>query len=213
MLRVDERSLVSEKSPPRPVRRRSSGGGAARPEGPTEKTAPALKLLSRPEAALEAHCLRLLLRQPDALYLLDRVLQKAGVSRFSVQDFEHADYQALAGVILQSIDQDDLEANQYIQEKLPEDLHDVVLELLAPFPQGEPSAERLIEDLIQTVMRLRQVRTRAHVDQLIFMQQDVQQVESSFNPEDFQGIHQVVLQCTRVLKNLNRALGQPIQLD
>lgn len=213
LLRVDERSLVSAKSPARPVRRRSRGGGAARPEGPTEKTAPALKLLSRPEAALEAHCLRLLLRQPDALYLLDRVLQKAGVSRFSVQDFEHADYQALAGVILQSIDQDDLEANQYIQEKLPEDLHDVVLELLAPFPQGEPSAERLIEDLIQTVMRLRQVRTRAHVDQLIFMQQDVQQVESSFNPEDFQGIHQVVLQCTRVLKNLNRALGQPIQLD
>lgn len=211
LLRVDERSLVSPKSPARPVRR-LSGAGAARPVEQAEKTAPALKLL-RPEAALEAHCLRLLLRQPDALYLLDRVLQKAGVSRFSVQDFEHADYQALAGVILQSIDQDDLEANQYIQEKLPEDLHDVVLELLEPFPQGEPSAERLIEDLIQAVMRLRQVRTHAHVDQLIFMQQDVQQAGNGSSLEDYQGIHQVVLQCTRVLKNLNRALGQPLQLD
>mgnify|MGYP000883083948 CR=1 FL=1 len=212
LLRVDERSLVSTKTPARPARRRPVSAGPGRSEEPPAKAGPAFKVALRPEAALEAHCLRLLLRQPEALYLLDRALQKAGVGRFSVQDFEHADYQVLAGVILQSIDQDDMDANQYIQEKLPEDLRDVVLELLTPFPQGEPSAERLIEDLIQTVMRLRQVRTRAHVDQLIFMQQDVQQAGGS-SLEDYQGIHQVVLQCTRVLKNLNRALGQPIQLD
>lgn len=213
LLRVDERSLVSAKSPARPVRRRQGGASAARPEEQAGKPDTAFKLLVRPEAALEAHCLRLLLRQPDALYLLDRVLQKAGVSRFSVQDFEHADYQALSAVIFQSIDQDDMDASQYIQEKLPEDLRDVVLELLEPFPQGEPSAERLIEDLIQTVMRLRKVRTRAHVDQLIFMQQDIQQAGGSLSLEDYRILGQVVKQCTRALDNLNRALGQPIQLD
>jgi DNA primase len=214
LLRVDERSLLGAQPTARPVRRRRPA--TALPAGPGAqpgKPGQAFEAPLRPEAALEAHCLRLLLRQPDALNLLDRVLQKAGVSRFSIQDFEHADYQALAGLVLQSIDQDDMEPAQYIQERLPETLQDGFRELLAPYPHGEPSAERLVEDLIQTVMRLRQVRTRAHVDQLIFMQRDVQQEGSQGSLEDYQGIHQVVLQCTRVLRNLNRALGQPIQLD
>jgi hypothetical protein len=62
-------------------------------------------------------------------------------------------------------------------------------------------------------MRLRQVRTRAHVDQLVFMQKDVQQGEGSRSMDDYQGIHQVMIQCARVLKNLDKALGQPVQLD
>jgi hypothetical protein len=120
----------------------------------------------------------------------------------------------LAGLIFQSLEQDDLDANQDIQEKLPEPLQDLARELLAPFPQGEPPPDRLVEDLIQTVMRLRQIRTRAHVDQLIFMQQDIQQQENSDRSlEDYQGIHQVVLQCSRDLKTLDKILGQPIQLD
>jgi DNA primase len=210
LLRVDERSLVGINPPARSVRRRpviQKPGSAD-----AAKTAvfhPAV----RPEEALEEHCLRLLLRQPDMLYLLDRVLQKASVSRFSVMDFEHADHQMLAGVIFQSLEQDDQDANQFIQENLPDPLRDLARELLEPFAQGDPSPERIIEDLVQTVMRLRQIRTRAHVGQLIFMQQDVQQEEGNRGMDDYQGIHQVVLQCTRVLKNLNKALGQPVQLD
>jgi DNA primase len=167
----------------------------------------------RLESALETHALRMLLRQPDALYLLDRVLQKAGLSRFAAQDFEQADRQMLATVILESLEQDEMDASQYIQEKMPEALEDLVRELLSPFPQGEPTPERLIEDLIQAVMRLRQVRTRAHMEQLIFMQQDIQQEQGSARFGDFQGINEVVLQCTRVLMNLDRLLGQPLQLD
>jgi len=212
LLRVDERSLVSAGSPVRRVRR-PSGVKTVRAEEPAGKAVAAAHALVRPEAALEAYCLRLLLRQPDALYMLDRILQKAGVSRFSTQDFEHADYQVLADLILQAIDQDEMDANQYIQEKLPETLQDVVRELLEPFPMGEPAAEQMVESLVQTVMRLRHMRTRAHVDQLIFMQQDVQQEAGNQSLEDYQGIHQVILQCTRVLNNLNRALGQPIHLD
>ncbi|HEX9017894.1 MAG TPA: DNA primase [Anaerolineaceae bacterium] len=209
LLRVDERSLLSPSSGARPARRRPTGAKNARPEAPQAVIQAAL----RPEANLEKHTLRLLLRQPEALYNLDRVLQRAGLSRFDVQDFEHADHQILAAIIIQSLEQDDLDATQYIQERIPEALEDLVHELLAPFMQGEPTPEKLVDDLIQTVMRLRQVRTRAHVDQLIFMQRDVQQEEGNAHMEDFQGIHQVVLQCTRVLKNLSKALGQPTQLD
>jgi len=209
LLRVDERSLVGGVPSSRPSRRRSSSQKTtSEPSKP-----PVLQTSVRPEAALETHCLRLLLRQPEALYRLDRVLQKAGVSRFSVQDFEHADHQMLASVIFRSLEQDDVEASQFIQENIQDTLHDLVHDLLEPFAQGEPTAERLVEDLVQSVMRLRQVRTRAHVDQLVFMQRDVQQDEGDRSLDDYQGIHQVVMQCTRVLKSLNRALGQPIQLD
>ncbi|HEX9017967.1 MAG TPA: DNA primase [Anaerolineaceae bacterium] len=212
LLRVDERSLLGANPASHTLRRR--------PQGPKGARAEAVQPLitqagARPEANLETHCLRLLLRQPESLYSLDRVLQKAGLIRFSIQDFEHVDHQMLASIILQSLEQDDLDANQYILERLPEALQDLARDLLAPFPQGEPTPERMVEDLIQTVMRLRQVRTRAHVDQLIFMQQDLQQQpqEDNHRVDDYQGIHQVVLQCSRALKSLDKILGQPIQLD
>ena len=211
LLRVDERSLMGAGVGARPSRR------PGRREAPRQTASEAVQApaasAARPEAALEAHCLRLLLRQPDTLYLLDRVLGKAGLSRFSAQDFEQVEHQMLAGVILQSLEQDDLDTSQYIQERMPETLQDRVRELLEPFPQGEPPAEKLIEDLVQTVMLLRQIRTRAHVAQLIFMQQDLQQEEGGVRMEDYQGIHEVVLQCTQVLKSVHRVLGQPLQLD
>lgn len=209
LLRVDERSLLGANPPARPVRRRPGGTTPAHPE----PAPPPLQVGSRPEAALETHCLRLLLRQPDLLYMLDRILQKAGLSRLSVLDFEQVDRQMMAAVILQSLEQDDLDAGQYIQEKMPDALQDLARELLSPFAQGEPGTEKLVEDLIQTVMRLRQMRTRAHVDQLIFMQRDIQEVEGYTRLDDFQGIQNVMLQCSRVLKNLDKILGQPVQLD
>ncbi|RPJ50603.1 MAG: DNA primase [Chloroflexi bacterium] len=209
LLRVDERSLLGAKPRANPVRRRTAGPAAPR----TEPAPPAIQTGSRPESALEIHCLRLLLRQPDSLYLLDRVLQKAGLSRLSVQDFEQVDHQMLAAVILQSLEQDDLDSNQFILENLSDPLQDLVRDLLSPFQQGEPTPEKLVEDLIQTVMRLRQIRTRAHVEQLIFMQRDGQQEEGNLRLDDYQGIHQVMLQCSRVLKNLDKILGQPVQLD
>ena len=182
-----------------------------------------LKASQGKEAVLETHILQLLIRQPESLYLLDRVLQKAGLTRFSILDFEHADHQMLAGIILQSLEQDDLDANQFIQERLPETLQDLVRELLETFASGEPTAEVLIEKLVQSVLRLRYVRTHAHVDQLNFMQRDAQQESMQRNysqtersgsrMDEFQGITQVVLQCTQVLKNLNKAIGQPVQFD
>jgi DNA primase len=210
LLRVDERSLIGANTQGRSIRRRPQGQKTAQPEALHTAI---VQMSAHPEANLEAHILRLMLRQPESLYLLDRVLQKSTLGRFAAQDFEQADHQMLAGVILQSLEQDETDVSQYIQENMPEELDDLVRELLKPFPQGEPAPERLVEDLIQAVMRLRQVRTRAHVDQLIFMQRDVQQEEGNQRMEDYQGIHQVVMQCTRVLKSLNKALGQPIQFD
>jgi DNA primase len=218
LLRVDERSLYSAAPKPQPFRRRQSGQKnaqgqeSAAPE--PRKAGSSFGMASvRPEETLETHCLRLLLRQPESLYLLDRVLQKVELSRFSAQDFERVDYQMLAEIILESLEQDELDASQYITEKLPDTLQDLVHELLGPFPKGEPTPEQLVDDLIQTMMRLRRLRTHEHMDQLVFMQKDLQQEESNLRLDDYQGINQVVMQCAQVLRNLNKVIGQPIQLD
>jgi DNA primase len=218
LLRVDERSLLGANPPARPVRRRPVGPRSGRPapqdDGAEQKEPQVSKPQVRREPLLERQCLLLLLRQPEALYRIDRAMQKSGLSRFSAQDFEQIDYQMLAGVILESLEQDYLDAHQFIQEHMPEMLQELVQELLQPYPQGEPTPEGLFEDLIQAVIQLREVRTRAHLNQLIFMTQDVQQQEGeNMRLEDYQGIHEVVLQCSQVLKSLNRALLQPIQLD
>ena len=221
LLRVDERSLVGAQSAARSPRRGSYQRSAEGREARTKASPPPALNTSR-EEKLEDHCLRMLLRQPDALYLLDRNLQKAGLMRLTAEDFERSDHHMLASLIIQSLEQDDLDANQYILEKLPETLQDLVRELLAPFAKtvltdGEPTPEKLIEDLVRTVMRLRHSRTRKHLDQLIFMQRDIQQ-EGNLrtvltDAEEFQGIHAFAYQCALALRAIDKALGQPVQLD
>ncbi len=208
LLRVDERSLLGSQSSPRPVKRRPAGAREAAAAAPSAKPI----LASSEEEGLETHCLLLLMRQPEALYLLDRNLQKAGLMRLTPQDFERSDHQMLAALIIQSLEQDELDANQYILEKLPETLQDLVRELLAPYDQGEPTPEKLIENLVRTMMRLRESRTHKHLDQLIFMQKDIQE-EGGLRVDEFQGIHTYVYQCTLALKAIDKALGQPVQLD
>ena len=210
LLRVDERSLVGAETGARPVRRKHfQRSGQA--ETPAAKLPSPVLPLGR-EEVLKSHCLKMLLRQPEALYRLDRFLQKTGLTRLSPQDFERSDHQILVGVILQSLEQVDQDANQYIVENVPEDLQELVHDLLAPYPQGEPTPEQLIEDLIRTVMHLRHSRTHKHLDQLIFMQKDIQQ-EGNLRVEEFQGIHNFAYQCTLALKAIDKALGQPVQFD
>jgi DNA primase len=212
LLRVDERSLLVANPRANPIRRRASGRPGARPTA-SPSPLPETQSGYRREAVLETHCLRLMLRYPESVYSLDRVLQKAGLSRLSVQDFEQVDHQMLAALIFQSMEQDDLDTNQYILENTSDELQDLVRDLLGPFLKGDLPPEKLVENLVQTVTQLRKMRTQAHVDQLSFMQRDLQQEGSNLRFNDFQGITQVVLQCNRVLKNLDKILGQPVQID
>ena len=115
-----------------------------------------------------------MLRQPEALYLLDRQLQKADLQRFSAQDFEQADHQVLSKLLQQSLEQDQSEANQYLLENLPESLSDLVRRYLLPLAGGEPESQPLLEDLVYTLLRLRLVRVNENLDQLRYLQQELE---------------------------------------
>jgi DNA primase len=206
LLKVDERALV--------------GAGAAQPRqggrrAPRISTAQKVKT---PEISLgplqlarnlEVHSLRLLLRQPDALYMVDRALQGAGLGRFGIGDYDYTEHQALARLILQSLDQDDLDPVHFIQENIPEAVQDLAQNLLTLIPEGEPTSEKLIDDLIVTVIRLRKLRVADALDQLRFMQEDLQQQGDL----SFGSYQETFIQYQQVRDRLDRALVQPMHLE
>jgi DNA primase len=204
LLKVDEHALLSTKAAP-PTRQRRSQ------RSPVQAAPPLIATTSASQRAhkLELHCLRLLLRQPDAFYFLDRALQNAGLARFEPHELAYTDHQMLARLIQQSLAQDQLDPHQYIAENVSESLADLLRQMQEPIEHGEPSTEKLIEDLIGTVLRLRQVRITEEMNQLRYMQEDLQQ-GGDMRLESFD---ERVIWSTQVLARIERANGQPLQLD
>ncbi|MGD0707734.1 MAG: DNA primase [Anaerolineaceae bacterium] len=203
LLKVDERALVGASQPqPRSHRR------PANVERPQRRESAVLQATSASSAVdLEKHCLRLLLRLPDMVYKMDRSLQEAHLGRFSIQDFEQADNQTLARLILSSLEQEKMDPLEFIQSELPEDLAELAGELNQPLPEGEPGPERRVEDLIRTLLRLRLLRVNESINQLRYLQEDAQQQgEMRLNP-----YQEIILQYTQTRARLDQALARPVQ--
>ncbi len=68
-----------------------------------------------------------------------------------------------------------MEPAKYIHDHAPEEVRDLAHELLLPMVEGEPVSERLVEDLVHTVVRLRLLRVSDTLNQLRYMQEELQQ--------------------------------------
>jgi hypothetical protein len=117
-------------------------------------------------------------RQPDALYLLDRSLQQAGLNPSNPSDFDQYEHQLIARLIQQALAQDSQEWHQYIEENVPETLYRHIDLLKAPMSLGEPNSDQLMQDLVRTLIALRLVRVNESIDQMRSMQEDLQQMGS-----------------------------------
>jgi DNA primase len=205
LLRVDERVLVGPGAP-------QARTGHKAPHIPKAQKGKAPDLALGPAQSgrdLETHSLRLLLRQPEALYMLDRALQSANLSRLDVTDFDHAEHQGLLKLILQSLDQDEMEPSHYIQEKMPEAFQELANALMQPLAQGEPNSDKLVEDLIRTIIRLRLIRVADTINQLNYMQIESQQ-QGDLTIGPYQELYS---QCYQIRSNLDRALVRPLHLE
>lgn len=204
VLKVDERVLTGGGVPLQRMRRKAPAAQAGTTHRPVAEVGP--EVLGR---SMEAHCLRLLLRLPENLYSLDRALQASGLSRFSPQDFENADYQALAKFILEALEQDQMEPQTHLLENVPEALEGLQRELLAPLPQGEPSSTQRLDDLLRTVMKLRLLRVNEGIRQMRFMQEDLQpQSETALMP-----YQELLPQYIQARSRLEAALSRPFRFD
>ena len=207
LLKVDERALVGDGSPARTtstVRRRPKEQLAVEVEArPVAKTS---EQLCR---SLEKHCLRLLLQDPEWLHVLDRALQKNGLNRMDVTDFEYVDFQILARLIIQSLEQDRQEPQAYLTEHIPEELTSLVDELQNDPRLENKNAQKLQEDLIRTLMKLRLVRVNDGIQQMRFLMEEMQEAgETGINPYQDNMLHYTLMR-----SRLDLALGRVIQLD
>lgn len=206
LLKVDERALVGAPKAAAPRRRPRRQEPVQPAESPGETAH-----LPTPEErahAMEAHCLRLLLRKLDNLYLLDRALQAAGLTRFDLPDFEKSDHRALARLLRASLEQDELEPSDYVAANTPPELAELVATLQAPMPFGEPTGEKLLGELVRTVLDLRLLRVSEGLRQIRLLQEEVQETDPGLDP-----YLDTVMQYTQTRQLLHKALAAPLKLD
>lgn len=200
LLRVDERALMGNQRPMPPSRTARRNAESVAPRA--ERKPPAQATPAQRARQMEAHILRLLLRDPEHIYGLNLSLQKAGLARISEQDFQYADHQAVARVILAGMEQDQLDEFHYVIKNTPDDLLELLNVLMAPFPPPEPQADQLVEDLNRTFCHLRLMRVEEMMEQIRFLQMDVQeQSEQGLNP-----YVQMFSQYTQIRAALHKAL-------
>ncbi len=208
LLRVDERSLLGGRPAARPApagrRRKPSPAQSARPQTPVLLPTSALRAQE-----LEHHILRLLMRQPDTLFLLNRHLHASKLPPLAPEDFERGDFQTLSRLLLQGVEQDQMEAHHYVREHAPESLAETLEEMFRPLPFGEPTAEECLEDLARSLLSLRLVRINSAIDQIQLMQRDLEEQ----GDDSLRTYYAIVVQYHRTRQLLDSALQKPIQPD
>jgi DNA primase len=200
-LKVDERAFldaVAVGSGRRPTRRRSLRA-IERSEDPRREEIPILATAD----LLEAHCLSVLLRQPDMVYLVDRALLENGLSRLSMDDFQSADHQILLQLIDESLKQDHSEPNIFVQNSLTLPLMELADQLLLQTEKLDPNENKVLEDLLRTLIVLRQRSLFQQIDHLRYLMEEAQE-----SPETSIAEYQrTMVQYITARSRLDRALG------
>lgn len=195
MLRVDERALSGTQV---------QGPRVRRPRGiPKEQVRESVRVTVAVASGklVEAYVVGVLFRKPELLYRLDRSLQEFGLTALDVQDFEYTDNKLLFGYIRASVEQDKIEHHKFVVEALPESLQGFSRDLLTQIGDLDKHDEKLLEELLRGVIKLRRRAAGENLNQLRFLQEEAQQagdLRASFYQD-------VVLQHTRLLRDLDQA--------
>ena len=75
----------------------------------------------------------------------------------NAEDFEHTDHQMLFELIRESVEQDKTEQHEFVVESMPESLQGLIQDLSAQADKPELLEEKLLEELLRGVIKLRRV--------------------------------------------------------
>ncbi len=201
LLKVDERAFT-ETSQPIPKRRRPNFRKAPAPSQVGGSVVSDLAKHATPEL-LEEHILSVLLRRPDLVYRVDRALQENGLNRLAVDDFQTGDHQALLQLVDDSLKQDHSEPQLFVQNSLSLPLMDLVDRLLAKTDQLDPNEDKVMEDLVRTLLVLRQRRLFQEIEHIQFLMEEAQLVEDRNVAE----IQKTMMEYIAARSRLDQALG------
>jgi DNA primase len=195
MLRVNESALTGAQAQG-PRVRRTRGFAKSQVTEPVKIT-----VAVSSGKLVEENVVGILFRKPELLYRLDRLLQEYGLTPLDAQDFEYTDHKMLFGFIRESVEQDKTEHHEFVVDALPESLEGLSHELIAQTQKLERMEEKLLEELLRGVVKLRRLAAGENLNQLRFLQEEAQQggdERASFYQD-------VVLQHTRLLRDLDQA--------
>ncbi len=199
LLKVDERALIGVRTqgraPRKPVQRTKESRSAAR-----QPQVAGVAVL-HPERKIEGYCLGIILRKPDLLYRLDRALQEAGLHPLSADDFGYTENKILFHLVKDSLEQDALDADEYIREYVTDSLSDFFHQLLVENETLGSLDERLLEEALRGVIKLRRLVLNDSLNQLRFFQEEAQEQGNA----DDNAYQQSVLQHTVMLRALDKA--------
>ncbi|HEY3475110.1 MAG TPA: toprim domain-containing protein, partial [Anaerolineales bacterium] len=196
MLRVDESALTGTQAQASRVRRPR---GTDSQRQVKEKQKPAITVSTNNR--VEAYIIAVLVKKPDLLYRLDRLLQEHNLVKLAVQDFEYTDHQMMFGLIRESVEQDKTEHREFVVESVPASLQGLLQELNTQSDKFERMEEKMLEELLRGVIKLRRVAAGENLNQLRYLQEEAQQV-GDLRAASYQSL---VLKHTRLLHDLDQA--------
>jgi DNA primase len=196
MLRVDERALLGTQAQGPRVRR--PRGVIKQPVQESVKVAVAVSSSKK----VEEYVIGVLFQKPELLYRLDRLLQEFGLSAMDAQDFEYTDHKLLFGLIRESVEQYKTEHHDFVVEALPESLEARSDELVHQVKEIDRREEKLLEELLRGVIKLRRVAAGENLNQLRFLQEEAQNMNGDSRASSYMDL---VLQHTRLLRELDEA--------
>nr|MBP9041637.1 hypothetical protein [Anaerolineaceae bacterium] len=91
---------------------------------------------------------------------------------FSASDFDDSQNHTLARLLLQGLDQDEMDAIDYVNEHAEDEIIDRLTLITKGMQIQEKNEEKLLEDLYRTIVNLRLIRTNLSLNQLRFMESD-----------------------------------------
>ncbi len=112
--------------------------------------------------------------RPELIYHIDRNLKKQGLERLSAHDFQHTDHQVVYRLIHQSLEQGESEPLNYVLNHLPEAMMSTADQILAHTENINPEDERVLEDVLRTVVLSRLRSVNQQLDYLRYAQEDIQ---------------------------------------
>ncbi len=203
MLRVDESALTGTQAQASSVKRPrvSQAGRGPQTAQKQSQAKPATALTVSTNNRVEAYIIAVLVKKPELLYRLDRVLQEYGLLKLAVQDFEYTDHQMMFGLIRESVEQDKTEHHEFVVESVPASLQGLLQELDSQTEKFERMEEKLLEELLRGVIKLRRVAAGENLNQLRYLQEEAQQV-GDLRAASYQSL---VLKQTKLLHDLDQA--------
>jgi DNA primase len=196
-LRIDERAFLEDR---RSTTRRRRQQAKPVPASTEAGTGQGIRVAAAAGRAVQAYVLAWLVRRPELLYRLDRLLQENGLAPLTAEDFDYTDDQLLCGLVREAVQQDQVEPQSYVAEAIPESLKGYVTELMAQSDAPEARDNKVVEELLRGIRRMRDHAASEKRTQYRFLQEEAQ---ADGDAESATLYQDQVLQLTRLKRVLD----------